>query len=153
MTFKLNKRLAGMIVGGVGMPKGPRLVHTTPASFTAYVEPMGKPRMTQRDKWAKRPVVLRYRAFADAVRASAPADMVTAPISVSWKAYLSMPDSWSQKKKEAHKGRLHQSKPDRDNIDKGILDALWPNDSCIATGTIEKRWDDGKGARIEISCF
>lgn len=109
--------------------------------------------MTQRDKWAKRPVVMRYRAFADKVRASAPANMITAPISVSWTAYISMPDSWSAKKKDAMRGKLHQSKPDRDNIDKGILDALWESDSCIATGTIEKRWDDGNGARIELSVF
>ena len=30
--------------------------------------PLGKPRMTQRDKWAKRPAVLRYRAFKDECR-------------------------------------------------------------------------------------
>lgn len=121
--------------------------------FTIHAEPMGKPRMTQRDKWAKRPVVLRYRAFSDKARASAPSNLPDSPIRVDWTAYLPMPDSWSSKKKDAHRGQLHQSKPDRDNIDKGILDALWPSDSCIATGTIEKRWDDGKGARIEIQCY
>jgi Holliday junction resolvase RusA-like endonuclease len=120
-------------------------------SFTIHAEPMGKPRMTQRDKWAKRPAVLRYRAFADKARASAPANLPSSPIRVDWTAFLSMPDSWSAKKKAAHKGQLHQSKPDRDNIDKGILDALWESDSCIATGTIEKRWDDGNGPRIEIT--
>lgn len=30
--------------------------------------PLPKPRMTQRDRWAKRPAVLRYRAFCDEVR-------------------------------------------------------------------------------------
>ena len=29
---------------------------------------MGKPRMTQRDKWKKRPCVLRYHAFRDKMR-------------------------------------------------------------------------------------
>jgi Holliday junction resolvase RusA-like endonuclease len=124
-----------------------------PVRFTIHGEPMGKPRMTQRDKWAKRPVVLRYRAFADHARASAPIDLPPFPESVSWTAYLPLPDSWSQKKKGAHAGRLHQSKPDRDNIDKAILDALWESDSCIAHGVVEKRWDDGKGPRIELTVY
>jgi Holliday junction resolvase RusA-like endonuclease len=47
-------------------------------------------------------------------------------------------------------GTLHRQKPDRDNIDKGILDALFKSDCGVAGGTIVKRWDDGKGPRIEI---
>ena len=31
--------------------------------FTMRGDPMGKPRMTQRDKWQKRPVVVRYRQY------------------------------------------------------------------------------------------
>ena len=37
-------------------------------SFLIPVTPMGAPRQTQRDKWAKRPVVVRYHAFRDVVR-------------------------------------------------------------------------------------
>lgn len=44
---------------------------------------------------------------------------------------------------------LHRAKPDRDNIDKALLDALFNDDSGIASGLIEKRWDDGNGPRIE----
>lgn len=33
------------------------------------IVPVPKPRMTQRDKWQKRPAVMRYRAFCDEVRA------------------------------------------------------------------------------------
>ena len=39
-------------------------------AYTIYGEPVPKPRMTQRDKWAKRPCVLRYRMWADMVRAT-----------------------------------------------------------------------------------
>ncbi len=39
--------------------------------ITVHIEPMGAPRMTQRDRWAKRPCVLRYHAFKDVLRASA----------------------------------------------------------------------------------
>lgn len=115
---------------------------------TIMVEPMGKPRQTQRDKWAKRPNVVRYRAYADILRAGYAGSL--SPVSVSWTAYFSMPDSWSKAKKAAHLGQLHRAKPDRDNVDKGILDALFARDECIALGTLCKRWDDGRGARIEL---
>lgn len=36
--------------------------------FEYPILPVPKPRMTQRDVWQKRPVVLRYRKFCDAVR-------------------------------------------------------------------------------------
>ena len=38
-------------------------------------------------------------------------------------------------------GNLHRLAPDRDNIDKALLDALFPQDKAIAMGHIEKRWD------------
>jgi len=33
--------------------------------------PIPKPRQTRRDKWARRPCVLRYREWADQIRAAA----------------------------------------------------------------------------------
>ncbi|MBK1884758.1 RusA family crossover junction endodeoxyribonuclease [Luteolibacter pohnpeiensis] len=122
------------------------------------VVPLGKPRMTQRDRWKKRPAVLRYHAFKDTLRAR----LVDLPHlrklidsgtihGLSWTAYFPMPPSWSKRKQASLAGALHQQKPDRDNIDKAILDALFTDDSGIASGRIEKRWDDGKGPRIEIT--
>ena len=35
------------------------------------VTPIGKPRMTQRDRWAKRDCVLRYYAFKDSIKEQA----------------------------------------------------------------------------------
>lgn len=39
------------------------------------------------------------------------------------------------------------NKPDRDNLDKGLLDALLPEDSLVVCGWIQKVWDKvgGKG--------
>lgn len=117
--------------------------------FTVAIEPMGKPRMTQRDKWKQRPVVMRYRAYADKLRAMC-LNIEQAPVAVSWTAYFSIPGSWPLKKRKAMAGQPHRAKPDRDNIDKGIMDALWQRDEGIACGTLCKLWDDGLGARIEI---
>ena len=119
-------------------------------NITIHIEPMGAPRMTQRDRWAKRPCVLRYHAFKDVLRASAAGFIPKDASSVSWKAYFPLTKSWSKKKKSELAGKPHQQKPDRDNIDKAILDSLFKEDSVIAFGTIAKYWDDGKGPRIEL---
>lgn len=117
---------------------------------------MGKPRMTQRDRWAKRPCVLRYRAWADSARSCIPVDLssrLQQCYRLDWIAYLPIPPSWSKRKQAELAGRPHRQKPDRDNIDKGVMDALFPEDSGIHTGTISKRWDDGKGPRLELTIF
>ena len=113
--------------------------------------PMGAPRMTRADKWNQRDCVMRYRAFKDAIRAVAEHPRKIDPnkvASLSWVAYFEPPPSWSRKKRLAHLGELHRQKPDRDNIDKAVLDAMFSEDSAIASGTIEKRW--GEWSRIEI---
>lgn len=120
-------------------------------TFTIPGAPLGKPRMTRRDKWKKRPCVLRYRSWADLARASAPREFGPEVVAVSWKAYMPLPASWSAKKKMTYRGQLHRQKPDRDNIDKAVLDALFQSDCGVATGKIEKRWDDGNGPRLEIT--
>lgn len=121
------------------------------------VVPMGKPRMTRQDAWKKRKPVTQYHAFKDVVRMQVnqnaemrrliDSGMV---VVVSWTAYLPMPASWSEKKQREMAGCLHQAKPDRDNIDKALLDALFKDDSGIAAGTLVKRWDDGAGVRMEV---
>ena len=119
--------------------------------------------MTQKDKWAKRPVVIRYREFKDLLRMEvrqamiqsghtgiACAQMLSEADQVSWKAFLPIPKSRTKKKKAELSGAPHRQKPDRDNIDKAILDALFSEDAGIYGGNLEKRWDDGEGPRIEL---
>jgi Holliday junction resolvase RusA-like endonuclease len=111
--------------------------------------PVGAPRMTQKDRWVKRPRVERYRTWKDVARLYAgrlPA--VENILSVSWVAYFEPPKSWSKKESEAALGQLHRSKPDRDNIDKALLDALFHEDQGVAKGSLEKRW--GSPARMEV---
>ena len=130
----------------------------TPPPVIFPIVPMGKPRMTQRDRWKKRPAVTRYHGFKDELRARVAGlphlrrliDSGTV-YRLSWTAYLPIPASWAKHKKAAMAGALHRAKPDRDNIDKAILDALFTDDSGIAAGHLEKRWDDGRGPRLEIT--
>jgi len=119
------------------------------AKITIPVPPMGKPRMTQRDRWAQRDCVVRYRAYCDAIREHLPSGIACSG-TVNWRAYFPIPESWSKKRKTETAGKPHTQKPDRDNIDKGLLDCLFRDDSIVWRGTLEKYWDDGKGPRIEL---
>lgn len=105
--------------------------------FTWTVEPMGKVRMSQRDKWAKRPVVVRYRAYHDQLREMGvtllPGDEVHFNIQT--------PKSWSAKKADAHDAVPHQQKPDLDNLLGGLLDAVLEEDKTFwSFGATSKRW-------------
>lgn len=121
--------------------------------FIVRGNPPGKPRMTRQDKWKQRPRVMRYREWADAARPAAGVKtkvMLTKPTTLTFRAYLAMPASWSASKREAMRGQPCLSKPDRDNLDKALADAIFENDECVYAGDQEKFWDDGSGPRMEV---
>lgn len=118
--------------------------------FTVFGQPMGAPRQTRADAWKKRPCVIRYREWCDKARAATPTGMTKEPLEVSMDAFLEMPKSWSAKKRDSMRGKWHRQKPDGDNILKGGCDGLFESDCMIAYMAVTKRWDDGKGPRIEM---
>lgn len=105
---------------------------------TYNIVPVGKPRMTQSDKWKKRPAVLRYRAFADEVRLK----VKDLPIPFHVIFIIPMPKSWSKKKRREMLGEPHRQRPDLDNILKGFLDALFEDDAGVWDGRATKLWGD-----------
>jgi Holliday junction resolvase RusA-like endonuclease len=107
--------------------------------------PHSKPRMTQSDTWKRRPCVLAYRAFKDLIAAYAVA--IPQPCSIVF--HIGMPSSWSEKKKAAHDGQPHLTRPDLDNLLKGLLDAALTEDCVIWNVHCEKRW--GRMPGIEIT--
>ena len=93
--------------------------------------------MTKRDKWAKRPIVLRYWAFCDEVRASG----CVVPDSNSHITFhIPMPKSWTKKKKAIMLGQPHQQVPDIDNFLKALLDAIYDDDKAVWDVRTTKRW-------------
>lgn len=77
--------------------------------ITYPITPVPKPRQTRADKWKQRPAVMRYREFADQVRAAG----ITLPdCGALVTFYIPMPKSWSKKKRARADGTPHQSKPD-----------------------------------------
>jgi Holliday junction resolvase RusA-like endonuclease len=104
---------------------------------------IGKPRLTQRDKWAKRPQVVRYYNWANRVRALVSDKLPPAASvqSLDLIARFEPPHSWPKKRRIAVIGSQHRCKPDVDNLLKAGMDALWKNDSAIGSVTATKLWD------------
>lgn len=103
------------------------------------IVPVAKPRQTQSDRWKKRPVVMRYRAFCDDLRAR----NCTFPESGSHVVFhMPMPASWSKKKRSEMLGQPHQQKPDVDNLAKALLDAVLDDDSGVWDMRTTKRWSE-----------
>lgn len=115
------------------------------------VEPMGKVRMTQSDKWkvgAKaRPCVKRYRLYHDLLRALG----VTVEPGDELHFHIRMPPSWSKKKRALHDGAPHKQKPDIDNLVGGLLDGVLEEDKGIdRLGATSKRWTSKSSSIIII---
>ena len=88
-------------------------------------KPIGKPRMTRRDRWFSRPTVERYWEMKAILKL--------------W-YLIQPPKSWSKKRKEAAHEKPHLSKPDLDNLVKGTLDALYEEDSVVYEIQAIKIW-------------
>lgn len=108
---------------------------------TFNVEPMGAPRMTQRDRWAQRQVVMRYFRFKDLVRAQAKKSGFELKPHLVISFYIMMPLSWSKKKRAIMNGELHDKKPDGDNLLKAFQDAFG-EDKHVASVILNKFWTD-----------
>lgn len=97
------------------------------------VEPVAKPRMTRADKWRRppRPEVARYRRFCDQIR------LKRVQLPMPYKVTFFLPladghDDWD--------GRIHEEVPDKDNLEKALLDAIYKDDRKVWSGWPEKRW-------------
>lgn len=109
--------------------------------YVFNIQPVAKPRMTQKDKWKKSAV--KYFAFANMLRYLANQQgLETLPEKIkSLVFHYAMAESWSNKKKKKMEGQPHRQRPDLSNMLKSIEDVLCRDDSHIwHYGTIEKRW-------------
>ena len=117
------------------------------------VAPFAKPRMTQRDRWAKRQVVKDYFAFRDTVKQEIKRLLAlqnNEDKNKSWEEldigfFIPMPKSWSKKKRKALTGTPHKQRPDLDNYIKGLLDAILEEDCKVWRVSARKIWVDTEG--------
>lgn len=118
-------------------------------NFTIYdIDPVPKPRQTRSSKWKTSDREARYYDFKD--------DIIRTHTTLPEKGYhvlfvLKMPKSWSDKKKNRMRHKPHKQTPDKDNLEKALLDAIFHknskegNDSHIWDGRVSKVWgDNGK---------
>jgi len=101
------------------------------------ITPVSKPRMTQRDKWKKRPATTKYFAFKDEVKrlgitVNESGDHIT--------FIIPMPKSWSRKKMIEMDGMPHQQRPDVDNLTKALLDSIYEEDAGVWDIRTTKVW-------------
>ena len=105
------------------------------------IDPLGKPRMTRRSMYVDgklRPPVARYMAFKDLVRTIG----VHLPECYHVTFVFEMPKSWSQAKRERMRGQPHTQKPDKDNCEKALHDALLDDDAKVWDGRVSKFWGE-----------
>lgn len=107
------------------------------------ITPVPKPRMTQRDKWAKRPAVVRYYAFCDGLRELWGDEKVGEHVTITFA--LPMPKSWPKTRRASMTGHGHKQRPDIDNLLKAFLDALCEDDSHVWDVHATKIWADSEG--------
>lgn len=104
--------------------------------------------MTRSDQWRKRPATTKYWKFKDILGIIFPdAPLPHIPVHVHF--IFAMPKSWSGKKKAVMAGKPMLQKPDRDNLEKAYLDALYGDDSTSWDGRTSKWWGV-KGAIIVV---
>jgi Holliday junction resolvase RusA-like endonuclease len=111
-------------------------------TVTHTILPISAPRQVKSDKWNPSQHVLNYRAFRDEV-ALRRIHVPTRGAAIVF--VLPMPESWSQKKRDAMRGKPHESKPDLDNLLKALIDAVYRNqcDGKVSNyAGLDKIWGD-----------
>lgn len=80
---------------------------------------------------------------------------IDGPVRLDIVAIFAMPVSWSKKRRAEESGGWHTSKPDRDNIEKAIKDALngiaWVDDRQVADGSCLKVWGEVGEVRVTVT--
>lgn len=115
--------------------------------ITLNINPVAKPRMTQSDKWKKRPATTKYWKFKDDLKLLCFIARWMPKEDLDVKFVIPMPESWSEKKKVKMEGEPHKQTPDLDNLIKAFKDALLIQDSHIHTyHKMQKIW--GRSGQI-----
>lgn len=124
------------------------------------MSPVSKPRMTRKDKREPRDCVINYHDFADQLNLLFAARELPENYLIVF--YFEMPKSWPNKKKIAQDYQPRLSTPDKDNLEKAFLDALFSkyhnpdgiySDSHVWDGRVIKLWAYESAIEIyQIEC-
>jgi len=104
------------------------------------ITPRPAPRQNQSDRWRKRPIVLKYRAYSDELRLACSMAGFVLGEQIYMEFHFPMAKSWSKKKKARMVGKPHRQRPDTDNVVKGIQDSLLAEDCKVWHIEAKKFW-------------
>lgn len=130
--------------------------------FVVPGEPVGKgrPRFDTRGKYARAYTPKKTRDYETLVRMcwklqSGKSFGEGVALVADIKAFFPIPKSLSAKKRAELRGKPHIKKPDADNVEKAVLDALnscaFPDDSAVADARTVKRYDDNPRVEVYIT--
>lgn len=106
---------------------------------------------TPNNYYNRKQTIKRYWDFKIAFKVLADLQKFEIPEENCWaKFYISMPESWSKKKKKEKQFTIHKSMPDEDNLWKSVKDSMLVKDEKIGDARVSKFWYDGKSF-IEIT--
>lgn len=133
-----------------------------PGEITIYLDPVPKPRMTQRDRMytdpnhpdpakRQRKGVAEYKAFKTQLQLIAKKTRLDLGGELKITFGISMPESWPKHKKEILCQNPHTQAPDIDNLVKAVLDCLCPkSDAHVHTILANKIWATTNRPFIQI---
>lgn len=97
---------------------------------------------------------LSWEAKSELAKVGRGQDVLTGPIKINLTFYIPMPESWSLAKKKRMDMTPHTTKPDRDNLEKGVCDSLnkiiWKDDGQVFDGRTVKYYSFNPRIEIEI---
>ena len=125
----------------------PATNNTKYPTLTIWMKPVPKPRETQRDRWAERPSVMRFRFQRDVVRKAMEQFNFVPSEELGLVFYMKIPKV-SKVKTARMCGTAHKVRPDLDNMEKAIVDSLYQEDSVLHRKYSTKLWSIEP--RIEI---
>lgn len=126
--------------------------------FRIEIEPMGAVRMTRKGKWVSE-AAQRYLTYKDKIGWDIRTQMCELEttkklVVVNVIFYMPIPNSWTKKQKTEAPGEYHTSKPDIDNLVKGLFDAvngiLWADDKQVVRVNATKVYGEKPGFLMEV---
>ena len=113
------------------------------------MQPVPKPRETRADIWKKRPAVMKYRFLRDVVREAMSKTGFVPSSKLGFLFGMQIP-KLSKKKTDQMMAMPHMKRPDLDNLEKAIVDALFQDaeDAVVHMKMSMKIW--ASVPRIEI---
>ena len=109
------------------------------------IKPVPKPRRKPSDTRNNPQCVKDYLKFKHAVQE----DNIQIPVPCKITFYMSMPKSWSIRKRSEMNNTPHTKNPDKNSLEKALMHALEEDFCGVWSGWVEKRWRNHVGIKIE----